>query len=85
MYLLVLFVVFLLSKALWVNMELAGEFRNGTVSINSVIILYKNNSNFALTHTHHTYSDVHAKKYGQADGIIGRERVLFFRSIFSTH
>ncbi|GMN60304.1 hypothetical protein TIFTF001_029405 [Ficus carica] len=32
LYLLVLFVVFFLSKALWVNMELAGEFRNGTLA-----------------------------------------------------
>ncbi|XP_024022750.1 protein ROOT HAIR DEFECTIVE 3 homolog 2 isoform X1 [Morus notabilis] len=30
LYLLVLFVVFLLSKALWIQMDIAGEFRNGT-------------------------------------------------------
>ncbi|EXB75127.1 Protein ROOT HAIR DEFECTIVE 3-2-like protein [Morus notabilis] len=32
LYLLVLFVVFLLSKALWIQMDIAGEFRNGTLA-----------------------------------------------------
>ncbi|KAA8537113.1 hypothetical protein F0562_029591 [Nyssa sinensis] len=32
LYLMVLFVVFLLSKALWVQMDIAGDFRNGTLA-----------------------------------------------------
>jgi len=38
---LVLFVVYLLSKALWVQMDITGEFRNGAVSLekNKIIIL----------------------------------------------
>ncbi|XAR56145.1 hypothetical protein NMG60_11036501 [Bertholletia excelsa] len=32
LYLMVLFVVFLLAKALWVQMDIAGEFRNGTLA-----------------------------------------------------
>ncbi|XP_057986091.1 protein ROOT HAIR DEFECTIVE 3 homolog 2 isoform X3 [Hevea brasiliensis] len=31
LYLMILFIVFLLSKALWVQMDIAGEFRNGTI------------------------------------------------------
>ncbi|ONI11430.1 hypothetical protein PRUPE_4G106400 [Prunus persica] len=33
LYLMVLFVAFLISKALWVQMDIAGEFQHGTVSI----------------------------------------------------
>ncbi|KAJ9168585.1 hypothetical protein P3X46_020087 [Hevea brasiliensis] len=32
LYLMILFIVFLLSKALWVQMDIAGEFRNGTLA-----------------------------------------------------
>ncbi|XP_038982208.1 protein ROOT HAIR DEFECTIVE 3-like [Phoenix dactylifera] len=32
LYLLVLFVIFLLSRALWLQMDISGEFRNGTLS-----------------------------------------------------
>uniref|UniRef100_A0A5B7BVP3 Putative Root hair defective 3 GTP-binding protein (RHD3) isoform 2 n=1 Tax=Davidia involucrata TaxID=16924 RepID=A0A5B7BVP3_DAVIN len=32
LYLMVLFVVYLLSKALWVQMDIAGEFQNGTLA-----------------------------------------------------
>ena len=38
LYLMVLFVAFLLSKALWVQMDIAGEFRNGTVSMITVVV-----------------------------------------------
>lgn len=31
LYLLVLFVIFLLSRALWIQLDISGEFRNGTV------------------------------------------------------
>ena len=32
LYLMVFFIIFLLSKALWVQMDLTGEFHNGNVS-----------------------------------------------------
>lgn len=34
LYLLVIFVAFLLLKALWVQLDISGEFRNGAVSVN---------------------------------------------------
>jgi hypothetical protein len=33
LYLGIIFVVFLLLKALWVQLDISGEFRNGAVSI----------------------------------------------------
>lgn len=34
----VLFIVFLLSKALWVQMDMVGAFQNGTVSIKGKLL-----------------------------------------------
>ncbi|XP_057986090.1 protein ROOT HAIR DEFECTIVE 3 homolog 2 isoform X2 [Hevea brasiliensis] len=40
LYLMILFIVFLLSKALWVQMDIAGEFRNGTQVLSNVLLYY---------------------------------------------
>ncbi|KAH7519070.1 hypothetical protein JRO89_XSUnG0141200 [Xanthoceras sorbifolium] len=38
LYLMVLFIAYLLSKALWVQMNISGEFRHGTVSTKEILV-----------------------------------------------
>ncbi|THF95051.1 hypothetical protein TEA_029652 [Camellia sinensis var. sinensis] len=40
LYLVVIFVVFLLVKALWVQLDISGEFRNGAVSVKLSLVIY---------------------------------------------
>lgn len=37
----VIFVAYLLGKALWVQMDIAGEFRHGAVSTSDLCFLYR--------------------------------------------
>ena len=38
LYLAVMFVVFLVGKAIWVQLDIANEFRNGFVSIKATVL-----------------------------------------------
>jgi hypothetical protein len=39
LYLAVIFVVFLVGKAFWVQLDIANEFQNGFVSVQSTLLL----------------------------------------------
>jgi hypothetical protein len=40
LYLAVIFVVFLVGKAFWVQLDIANEFQNGFVSVQSTLMYY---------------------------------------------